>query len=162
MIAPSRSLSMISKDTINIAIKSLNELGLKVSFGKHVNECVDDFFSSSVKSRLDDLRCFQRENVKGILSVIGGFNSNQLLSYVDYDLIKRNPKIFMWVFGHNRSSKMQYLQKLELLLTQGHIFQALEWLRGNEYTIEYFKALLKSSSLKYLLQLNGVMTMLGF
>ena len=43
-IAPSRSLSMISKDTINVAIKTLSELGLKVSFSKHVNECVEDFF----------------------------------------------------------------------------------------------------------------------
>jgi muramoyltetrapeptide carboxypeptidase len=33
VIAPSRGLSMISKDTINIALKTLNDLGLKVSFG---------------------------------------------------------------------------------------------------------------------------------
>ena len=94
VIAPSRSLAFISKDTINIAIKTLSDLGLKVSFGKNVMECVDDFFSSSVKSRLEDLHdAFKDENVKGILTVIGGFNSNQLLSHIDYYLIKSNPKI---------------------------------------------------------------------
>ena len=68
----------------------MSDLGLNVSFGKNVNECVDDFFSSSLKSRLEDLHdAFKDENVKGILTVIGGFNSNQLLSHIDYDLIKK-------------------------------------------------------------------------
>jgi muramoyltetrapeptide carboxypeptidase LdcA involved in peptidoglycan recycling len=37
---------------------------------------------------------FADPEVAGILTVIGGFNSNELLSYLDWDLIAANPKIF--------------------------------------------------------------------
>ena len=144
---PSRSSSMISKDTINIAIKSLNELGLKVSFGKHVNECVDEFFSSSIESRVDDLHdAFKDGNVKGIFSVIGGFNSNQLLSHIDYDLIKRNPKILC---GYSDITALQnaIFAKTGVVTYSGPHFSSFGMAKGNEYTMEYFKkALFESSS----------------
>jgi muramoyltetrapeptide carboxypeptidase LdcA involved in peptidoglycan recycling len=48
-----------------------------------------------VASRVADLHAaFADPDVAGILTVIGGFNSNQLLPYLDWDLIKANPKIF--------------------------------------------------------------------
>lgn len=32
--------------------------------------------------------------MKGIMTIIGGANSNQLLPHLDYELIRQNPKIF--------------------------------------------------------------------
>lgn len=94
IVAPSRSLGIISKETIEIANKRFEELGLKLSFGKNVNE-MDDFKSSSIKSRIEDLHeAFSDKNIKGVFCVIGGFNSNQLLGYIDWEIIKKNPKIF--------------------------------------------------------------------
>lgn len=93
VIAPARSLAIISKENREIANKRIEELGLKISFGKHVDE-KDDFASSSIKSRIEDLHeAFSDKNVKAVFTVIGGFNSNQLLKYIDWDLIKKNPKI---------------------------------------------------------------------
>ena len=37
---------------------------------------------------------FMDENVKCVLAAIGGFNSNQLLGKIDWQIIKDNPKIF--------------------------------------------------------------------
>ncbi len=52
------------------------------------------FFSSSIESRVEDIHeAFKDKNIKAILTVIGGFNVNQILEYIDYDLIKNNPKI---------------------------------------------------------------------
>ncbi|MFA5806668.1 MAG: S66 peptidase family protein [Melioribacteraceae bacterium] len=93
VIAPARSLAIISKENREIANKRIEELGLKISFGKHVDE-MDDFASSSIESRIEDLHeAFSNKNVKAVFTVIGGFNSNQLLKYIDWDLIKKNPKI---------------------------------------------------------------------
>jgi muramoyltetrapeptide carboxypeptidase LdcA involved in peptidoglycan recycling len=59
----------------------------------------DEFRSSAVQSRLEDLHdAFGDQNVKAILTVIGGFNSNQLLKYLDWNLIKNNPKITLKYF----------------------------------------------------------------
>src|SRR5680860_43589 len=94
VIAPSRSMAIISQETRDIAKNRFEELGLELSFGKHIEE-IDDFVSSSIESRIEDLHdAFCDSRVKAIFTVIGGFNCNQLLQYIDWDLIKNNPKIF--------------------------------------------------------------------
>jgi len=80
--APSRSLAIISKESREIANKRFEDFGLKLSFGKHVEE-IDDFASTNIQSRIEDLhQAFGDKNVKAIITVIGGFNSNQLLKYM--------------------------------------------------------------------------------
>jgi muramoyltetrapeptide carboxypeptidase LdcA involved in peptidoglycan recycling len=94
IIAPSRSMAIIGAESKLIANTRFEKMGLAFSFGKHIEE-KDDFASSSIKSRLEDLNAaFSDKKVKAILTVIGGFNSNQLLKYIDWQLIKDNPKIF--------------------------------------------------------------------
>jgi muramoyltetrapeptide carboxypeptidase len=93
VIAPSRSLAIIGPEVRAEADRKLAALGLRVSFGEHVGDC-DDFSSSSVQARLADLHAaFADPGVDGILSVIGGFNSNQLLAGIDYALVAAHPKV---------------------------------------------------------------------
>jgi guanylate kinase len=100
IIAPARSMKLLSQEGIESAKQRIEKLGFKVTFGKNVNE-VDEVISSPIEKRIEDLHeAFRDKNVKAILTVIGGFNSNQLLKYIDYDLLKNNPKIFSRIFGH--------------------------------------------------------------
>jgi len=144
VIAPSRSLSIISENTRSIANKMLKELGFKVTFGKHVEEC-DDFKSSSIKSRIEDLHdAFRDKNVKAIFSVIGGFNSNQLLKYLDYDLIKKKPKILIG-FSDTTALQNAILKKAGLVTYSGPHYSSFGMLKGFDYTLEYFKKCLMQS-----------------
>lgn len=53
------------------------------------------FDSAPIASRVADLEAaFADESVDAILTTIGGFNSNELLPYLDFELIAQNPKIF--------------------------------------------------------------------
>lgn len=93
IVAPARSLAMIGPETRAIADGRLANLGLRLSFGEHVEE-QDPFVSSSVTSRVADLHAaFADPAVDAIFTVIGGFNSHQLLPHLDWDLISDNPKI---------------------------------------------------------------------
>jgi len=95
IIAPSRSLAVISKENRDIANERFKELGFELVFGRHIEEN-DSFSSSSIKSRISDLHeAFKNSEIKAVITVIGGFNSNQLLKYIDWGLIKNNPKIFL-------------------------------------------------------------------
>ena len=95
VIAPSQSMRILGKDCIEIAKKRLEDMGLKVTFGKNVmNSMSDNYNCASIEDRIEDLHeAFRDTNVKAIMTAIGGFNSNQLLDYIDYELIKENPKI---------------------------------------------------------------------
>ena len=69
-------------------------MGLTLTFGEHVDED-DQFRSASIQHRVADLHAaFADPDVAGIITVIGGFNSNELLPYLDFDLIAANPKFF--------------------------------------------------------------------
>lgn len=138
IIAPSRSMKIINDGTHEIATKRLNELGLKVTFGKNTGLC-DEFTSSSVEARIEDLNdAFRDENVKAILTVIGGFNSNQLLKHIDYDLIKNNPKIFCGFSDITALSDAIYA-KTGLVTYSGPHYSSFGMKYGFDYTLEYFK-----------------------
>ncbi|ALX49593.1 S66 family peptidase [Lentibacillus amyloliquefaciens] len=48
------------------------------------------------EARAEDLMAaFRDDSIKGIIANIGGSESIRLLSYIDFDVIKANPKIFM-------------------------------------------------------------------
>jgi len=138
VIAPSKSIRIISKEVRNIANRRFKKLGLKLSFGKHVEES-DRFGSSSIKSRIEDFhKAFADKNVKAILTVIGGFNSNQLLRYLDWDLIKRNPKIFC---GYSDIAALNnaILAKTGLVSYSGPHYSTFGQKLYFDYTLSYFK-----------------------
>lgn len=138
VIAPSRSMGIISASNKAFAIKALENLGLKVTFGKHVDEC-DLMLSSSVQSRITDLhQAFTDPNVKAILTVIGGYNSNQLLDLIDYDLIRRNPKIFCGFSDITALGNAIY-HKAGLVTYSGVHFSSFGMEKGFEYSLEHFK-----------------------
>jgi len=138
VIAPSMSMQIISKENIALAVKVFESLGLQVTFGKHVKE-IDLLQSSSVEGRIQDLNeAFSDKNVKGILTVIGGFNANQLLKYIDYDLIKRNPKIFCG-FSDITALQNAIFHKTGLITYSGPHFSTFAMKQGFEYILDYFK-----------------------
>ena len=55
VIAPSRSMAMLGQDCIELATKRLEELGLKVTFGKHVMETDPDYGATSIEARVEDM-----------------------------------------------------------------------------------------------------------
>lgn len=91
IVAPSTGLKIIGEDCRQLAQQRFEEMGLKVSFGKNtIDANWDAFGSSSVRQRAEDLMdAFSDKKVKAIFSIIGGFNSNQILPYLGYEIIKK-------------------------------------------------------------------------
>lgn len=138
VIAPARSMAILNDETKKIADQALSELGFKVTFGKHVNE-INITKSSSIKSRIEDLHdAFIDPNVKGILTAIGGFNCNQLLDYIDWDLIKNNPKVFCGYSDITALNNAIYA-KTGLVTYSGAHYSTFGKKYDNEYVEEYFK-----------------------
>jgi len=138
VIAPARSLAIISKENQDIANKRLEDLGLKLSFSKHVNEN-DDFASSSIESRIEDLHeAFSDKNVKAVFTVIGGFNSNQLLRYIDWELIWGNPKILC---GYSDITALNnaIFAKTGLVTYSAPQYSTFGQKLYFDYTLDYFK-----------------------
>lgn len=145
VIAPSRSMSLFSKEQRDMSQQRFSEMGLTLSFAQHVQEC-DDFSSSSIASRVSDLHdAFADPNVKGIITVIGGFNVNSILDHLDYDLIKCNPKILVGYSDITALSNAIYA-KTGLVTYSGPHWSTFAMLQGLDFTIEHFKKCLFSDN----------------
>lgn len=143
IIAPARSLAIIGAESREIADSRFAELGLKLTFGKHVNE-TDDFNSSSISSRVEDLNeAFADKNVKAVITVIGGFNSNQLLRYMDWGLVRNNPKIFCGYSDITVLNNAIYA-KTGLVNYNGPHYSTFGQKHYFDYTLEHFKKCLMS------------------
>lgn len=139
VIAPSRSMVILGEDCKALATERLEALGLKVTFGKHVMEADPDYLAASVEARVEDLNeAFRDKNVKAILTVIGGFNSNSILDYIDYESIKQNPKIFCG-FSDITALSNAIHAKTGLVTYSGPHYSSFGMLKGFEYSLEYFK-----------------------
>lgn len=67
--------------------------GFKVRFSKNLFSNTN-IYSSTAKEKADDINAmFADKDVKMIWCAKGGNNSNSTFDYIDYELIKKNPKI---------------------------------------------------------------------
>lgn len=143
VIAPSRSMSIISDDLKELAQDRLEKRGYKVSYGKNIYEN-NKFGSSSIKSRIEDLHAaFADPSIDAILTAIGGYNANQLLDYIDFDLISSNPKVLMGFSDITVLSNAIYSQT-GLITYSGPHFSSWGMRDGFEYSIESFRDAVES------------------
>jgi muramoyltetrapeptide carboxypeptidase len=145
VIAPSTSMAVLKGKQLTIATERLEALGFRVTFGQYVDEH-NEFFSTSVENRLKDLHAaFSDPNVKAILTAIGGYNCNQLLSYVDYELISKNPKILC---GYSDITALQLAiyRKTGLVTYSGPHFSTFGMKKQSNYTVQSFLAALTNDA----------------
>ena len=138
VVAPARSSKILSQETVDRAIERLEALGLHVVLWKNIAEC-DQFLTSSVESRIEDLHnAFRDPSISWIFSVVGWFSTNQILDYIDYDLIRQNPKIVCW-FSDITVLHNAILAKTWIVGYYWPHFSSWGIKYGFDYSIEYFK-----------------------
>lgn len=124
VIAPSNSIQEDDKVYIDASSKLFENLGYKIAFGEHVYSNSLGY-SASAKEKAEDINeMFSNKNVKAIFCVKGGCNSNSVFDYLDYDLIKNNPKILCG-FSDSTSLTNVITLKTGLVTFNGPTFKSL-------------------------------------
>lgn len=141
VIAPScskKSMPWLSGETAEIAQKRFEDVGLRVTFSTHSGEN-DILDSSAIESRIEDLHdAFMDPDVQLIICVRGGFSSNQLLKYMDFDLIKKHPKILCGFSDITCLSNAIYA-KTGLVGYSSPNYNTFGCKKGFEYSLDYFR-----------------------
>ncbi|HRH40796.1 MAG TPA: LD-carboxypeptidase [Pyrinomonadaceae bacterium] len=92
IIAPS---SGISDAEFEKALKNMADLGFKTKVGKYV-KAVNGFIAGTDKERLEDLHwAFEDQEIKAVWCIRGGYGATRFLPDINYNLIKKNPKILI-------------------------------------------------------------------
>lgn len=133
VIAPSNYIEKDDLEYINASIALMEASGFKVKFGKYVFEDTLGYGTSPEKRAADINWAFKDDEVKAIMCVKGGEDSNTTLDYIDYEMIKKHPKIICG-FSDNTSILNAIHKKTGLVTYHGPTFKSLtSWETGYAY-----------------------------
>jgi muramoyltetrapeptide carboxypeptidase len=126
--------------TIREGVETLQSLGFKVKIGKHIKEKYG-YLAGSDEQRVTDLhQMFKDVEVKAIIALRGGYGSMRLLNLIDYNLVKKNPKIFLG-YSDITSLNLAIYQKTGLVTFHGPVAIS----SFSKYTQEYFWKVVSST-----------------
>ena len=133
VIAPSNYIEKDDLEYINASIALMEASGFKVKFGKYVFEDTLGYGTSPEKRAADINWAFKDDEVKAIMCVKGGEDSNTTLDYIDYEMINKHPKIICG-FSDNTSILNAIHEKTGLVTYHGPTFKSLtSWETGYAY-----------------------------
>lgn len=129
-----------SKETVKVLVESMEALGLKVKFGKHIWERYG-YLAGKDADRASDINDFFKDPaVNGIVCMHGGWGCARLLPYLDYDSIRQNPKI---IIGYSDITALLLgIHSQTGLVTFHGPEGAATW---NAFTVGYFKSVLMNA-----------------
>ncbi|MEM3192712.1 MAG: LD-carboxypeptidase [Candidatus Parvarchaeota archaeon] len=114
IIAPASAPDM---KQLSQSISKLSKMGYKFSLGPNIRKLVQkNFLAAPFKDRADEFNnAFKDDEIKMILCARGGYGSIHILPYIDYDLVREHPKIFV---GYSDITAIHFaLNKLSGLVT---------------------------------------------
>jgi muramoyltetrapeptide carboxypeptidase len=141
LVTPSSSISRASFEK---ALSNLDSLGFVVKYSENMR-VRKGFLAGTDQQRVDDLHAmFTDESVAGIVCARGGYGAGRILSLLDYELIKNNPKVFV---GYSDITALHFaIQKFAGLTTYHGPVGASEF---TKFTRDSFEDVLMKSKKRY-------------
>lgn len=106
----------------------------------------NDYIYNNPQARAADLmQAFADTEIKAVISTIGGEDSIRMLPYIDYDVIKSNPKIFM---GYSDTTITHYIclkAGLSSFYGAAVLTDFAENISMTDYTVEWINRILFSA-----------------
>lgn len=121
LITPS---SPMSPGRLELGIRYLEKRNFNVQIGENIYTS-ERFLAGSDQQRASDLmRFFADENIQAIMAICGGYGSQRILPYLDFEIIRNNPK---WLTGFSDTTALQLgiLSQTGLISCTGFTFRDL-------------------------------------
>lgn len=92
---PTTADGTTTPETVELARRRLHGAGFRTVLAPHAMD-VRGYLAGADADRISDLHAmFSDPNINGILCIRGGYGAHRLLDRLDYDLIRRHPKVFV-------------------------------------------------------------------
>jgi muramoyltetrapeptide carboxypeptidase len=96
MVAPASNA--YEPEEIVIAKETMERYGFQVELGDHINAQYGYLAGTDQQRAADINKMFARDDIKGLVTFSGGYGCSRILPLLDYELIRRHPKV---VIGHS-------------------------------------------------------------
>lgn len=124
VVAPSSAVNEDDLEAINQSVLLMEAAGFHIQFGKNIFKNSLGYGATPQEKAQDINEMFADKKVKLIFCLSGGFNSNTTFEYLDYDVIKQNPKP---ICGFSDSTSLTNIiyAKTGVIAFNGATFKAL-------------------------------------
>ena len=124
IVAPSSQIIGNNIEELNKAKEIVERSGFKVKYSKNIFSNTNGY-SATAREKAEDINTmFADKEVKMIWCAKGGNNSNSTFEYIDYELIKKNPKIICG-FSDITSITNMITEKTGLITFSGTNFKTI-------------------------------------
>lgn len=130
--------------------KKLEDYGYNIVFGNSCYTSYKGYLSVEDTLRAKDIEnMFLDKSIDGIICIRGGYGTPRILELIDYDIIKKNPKVFVG-FSDITALHIAFNQKANLVTFHGIM-------AGNSYNWDDFtyESLLNSINMKNTLDIKN-------
>lgn len=97
VISPSNPVTEELRDQFDKGIEFLENLGFPIVVGHHVFSNTLGYAASPQEKAADINRMFADTSIKAIICSQGGSTANACLPYLEWEVIQKNPKIFLGI-----------------------------------------------------------------
>ena len=94
IVAPASSMASLSETAVKTGVDNLKKLGFEVEIHPDVYRTYKGTAGTPRERAESLMEAFKDESVDGIMCCWGGFNSNDIIDYLDYEVFRDNPKVF--------------------------------------------------------------------
>lgn len=143
IIAPSEPISKVRLEKIT---KFFADQGFKVKTGPNILTVIGDYAAGSPAHRAEDINnAFADPEIAAVFTAVGGMVASQSLELINFDLIKKNPKIFC---GYSDATTLQLaiLAKTGMVTYHGPNAVSLPDFRASGYTLTNFWKILTTQA----------------
>ncbi|MBI2620197.1 MAG: LD-carboxypeptidase [Ignavibacteriales bacterium] len=143
LVSPASAPS--SPDKIEKSTQYLEHLGYRVKIGKHVMDEVG-YLAGRDEDRTSDLNeMFRDRSVRAIIAVRGGYGTPRILRRIDFQAVKRDPKIIVG-YSDLTSLQLALFRKTGLITFSGPMAGVEMWNDIDPYTEEHFWKVITSTT----------------
>lgn len=136
----------VDQEKIDKCVGNLQSLELKVKLAKNIRALRGNF-AGTARQRLEDLHAmFADPEIKGIWAAHGGSGAIGLLAALDYELIRRNPKVFVG-YSDITALHLAILRHSGLVTFHGPVASST----FSEYSVAHLRAILMAPRPEYVM-----------
>ncbi|MBM0066668.1 S66 peptidase family protein [Alkalicoccobacillus gibsonii] len=145
LIAPSSPPSL---NQLENGIKLYEGYGLNVKIGRSIH-LTDGYLAGSDIDRADDLmEMFQDPEIKGVFCAYGGYGSARMVEFIDFNVIKANPKVF-WGYSDVTFLHQVICQRTGLVTFHGPMMSSDLGGEVHPFTETYLKQVFTPTTITY-------------
>lgn len=147
LVAPS---SPTSPERVDQCKSFIEQLGFRVIVGDSCKKRFHGYLAGTDEERASDInRMFADKRVKAIFCIRGGYGSARIMRYLDYNLIQRNPKIFVG-YSDITNLNMAFFTRCNMVTFHGPMVSSNMLEHFDDYTRDsFFKAITMTKELEF-------------